>query len=114
MVYYNSASAIFDYAKRVITSFRCIQHKGVSSPIFPDILDPTPLSYLLLPQDDDSPRFDGVPGCQVVASTQLLTILVSLPLAVPCGPGDADVMPPSITYLQGQLGNLQWQYIVLS
>lgn len=85
-----------------------------TSPVFYDILDPAPLSHLLLPQDDDSPRFDGVPGCQVVASAHLPTVLVSLPLAVTRGPGDADVMPPSITYLQGQLGNLQWPYIVLS
>jgi len=55
--------------------------------------------YLFLPQDDDSTRFDGVPGCEVLTSTQLLPILVSLPLAIPCGPGDADVVPLTITYL---------------
>lgn len=62
--------------------------------------------YLLLPKDDDSSRFDGVPGRQVVSGAPLRTILVSLPLAIPCGPGDANVVPPSITYLQRQLGNL--------
>lgn len=62
---------------------------------------------LFLPQDDDSSRLDGMPGCQVVTTPQLLPILVCLPLAIPCRPGDADVVPLPITYLQRQLGNLQ-------
>ncbi len=75
---------------------------------------PTALPHLLLPQNDDSPGFDRVPRCQVVASPQLRTILIRLPLAIPCGPGDADVVPPSITYLQRQLGNLRSKYIILN
>lgn len=63
--------------------------------------------YLLLPQDDDSSRLDGVPGGQVVSRPQLLPVLVGLPLAVPCGPADADVVPFSIAYFQWQLGDLQ-------
>lgn len=62
--------------------------------------------YLFLTQDNDPPCFDGVPGCQVVPGSPLHTVLVSLPLAVPCGPGDADVVPRSITHLQWQLGHL--------
>lgn len=55
--------------------------------------------YLLLPQYDDPPWFDRVPGRQVVTGTQLRSVLVSLPLAVTRGPGDADVVPPPITHL---------------
>lgn len=54
---------------------------------------------LLLPQDDNSTRFDGVPSGQVVAGAELSPILVSVPLAIPCGPGNADVVPPSISHL---------------
>lgn len=63
--------------------------------------------YLFLPQDDDSSRFDWMPGCQVIAAAPLLTILVRVPLAVSRGPGDANVVPPSIARLQWQLGNLR-------
>ena len=62
--------------------------------------------YLLLPEDEDPSRLDGVPGGQVVSSTQLLPVLVGLPQAVPSGPGDADVVPPPVTHRQGQLGHL--------
>lgn len=65
-----------------------------------------PSPYLFLPQDDDSAWFDWVPGCQVISTPPLLTVLVRVPLAVPCGPGDANVVPPPITHLQRQLGNL--------
>lgn len=64
------------------------------------------LPHLFLPKDDDPPGFDGVPSGQVVASSQLPPVLVSVPLAVPCGPRDADVVPHSIPDLQWQLGNL--------
>lgn len=70
------------------------------------IKDFTVSFHLLLPQDDHSSRFDGVPGCQVVTSSQLLPVLVSLPLTISRGPRDADVVPPAVANLQGKLSNL--------
>lgn len=71
-------------------------------------------SYLFLPQDYDASGFDGVPGCEVFTISQLLSILVGLPLAITCGPGDADVVPTTITYIQRQLGHLQLKDILLT
>ena len=64
------------------------------------------LPHLFLPQDDDPPGLDGVPGGQVVPTAHALPVLVGLPLAVPCGPGHADVVPAAVPHRQGQLGHL--------
>lgn len=79
----------------------------------PEIRGTTQPPHLLLPQDDNSSRFDGVPGSQVVPSAQLLPVLVSFPLTVPCGPGDADVVPPPIAHEEGQLGYLESKHGLL-
>lgn len=64
-------------------------------------------THLLLPQDEHTPRLDGVPGCQVLPRAELLPILECFPHAVSSGPGDADVVPLAITDEQGQLCDLR-------
>lgn len=64
-------------------------------------------SHLLLTQDDHPPRFNWVPGGQVVSGAEALAILVSLPKAVSGCPGDADVVPAAITQGQRKLGHLR-------
>lgn len=54
---------------------------------------PPPTPHLLLPQDEDSPRFDGMPGSQALPSALQLAALVGLPHPIPQGPADADVLP---------------------
>lgn len=49
--------------------------------------------YLLLPQDQQALRFDGVIWSQVLSTPSLDTILKSFPNAITSGPGYADVMP---------------------
>ena len=51
-------------------------------------------------------RLDGVPGSQVLTGALKLPILVGRPQAVPCGPGNADVVPGVVLQAQGQLGHL--------
>ncbi|TNN69286.1 hypothetical protein EYF80_020437 [Liparis tanakae] len=63
-------------------------------------------SHLLLAQDDYPSRFNWVPGGQVVPGAQTFAVLVSLPEAVSGRPGDADVVPASVTYRQRELGHL--------
>lgn len=63
-------------------------------------------THLLLPQDEHTPRLDGVPGCQVLPSAELFPILECFPHAISGSPGDADVVPLAITNKQGQLGYL--------
>lgn len=63
-------------------------------------------SYLLLAQDKDPMRLDGVPGSQVLARAPQLPILVGRPQAVPRGPGNTDVVPFLVLQAQGQLGDL--------
>lgn len=63
-------------------------------------------THLLLPQDEHTSWLDGVPGCQVFPSAELLPILECFPHAISSGPGDADVMPLAITNKQGQLCDL--------
>lgn len=70
---------------------------------------PLPCTHLLLPKDQHTPRLDGVPGGQVLPGAELLPVLEGLPHAVPCRPGDTDVVPLAVTDKQGQLGNLQWK-----
>lgn len=65
-----------------------------------------PESYLLLAQDKDPVRLDGVPGSQVLPGAPQLPVLVGRPQAIPCGPGDADVVPAIVLQAQGQLGHL--------
>lgn len=62
--------------------------------------------HLFLPQYDGSSRLDGVPGGQVVPGPQPLTILVGFPQTIPGGPGDTDVVPPTVTHRQRQLSHL--------
>lgn len=52
-------------------------------------------------------RLDGVPGGQVLTRAPQLPILVGRPQAIPCGPGDADVVPAIVLQAQGQLGHLE-------
>lgn len=51
-------------------------------------------------------RLDGVPGGQVLPGALQLPVLVGRPQAIPCGPGDADVMPAIVLQAQRQLGHL--------
>lgn len=66
----------------------------------------TPCTHLFLPKDQYTPWLDGVPGSQVLPSAEFLPILESFPHAVPCRPGDTDMVPLAITDKQGQLCNL--------
>ena len=52
-------------------------------------------------------RLDGMPGGQVLTGAPQLSILVGRPQPVPCGPGEADVVPAIILQAQGQLGHLK-------
>lgn len=63
-------------------------------------------SYLLLAQDKDPMRLDGVPSGQVLPGALQLPVLVGRPQAIPCGPGDADVVPATVFQAQRQLGYL--------
>lgn len=65
--------------------------------------------YLLLPQDEDPSRFDGMPGGEIQARTPLHTILVGLPLSITGGPGHAHVVPFSIADRQWQ-GHGLWAW----
>lgn len=58
--------------------------------------------YLLLPQDEDPSRFDGMPGREIQAGPSLHTVLVGLPLSVPGGPGHAHMVPLPIVDRQRQ------------
>lgn len=62
--------------------------------------------HLFLSQDDHPSRFNWVPGGQVLPGAQPLPVLVRLPEAVPCRPGDAYVVPAAVAHRQGQLGHL--------
>lgn len=63
-------------------------------------------THLLLPEDEHTAWLDGVPRGQVLPGAQLLPVLEGLPHAVPCRPGDTDVVPLAVTDKQGQLGDL--------
>lgn len=52
-------------------------------------------------------RLDGVPGGQVLTGAPQLPVLVGGPQAIPCGPGDADMVPATVLQAQGQLGHLE-------
>lgn len=65
-------------------------------------------THLLLPEDEHTPRLDGVPRGQVLPGAELLPILESLPHAIPRRPGDTDVVPLAVTDKQGQLCDL-WE-----
>jgi hypothetical protein len=69
--------------------------------------DPPGGTHLLLPEDEHAARLDGVPGGQAVAGAQLLPVLECFPQAIPCRPGDTDVMPLAITDEQRQLCHLR-------
>ena len=60
-----------------------------------------PDPYLLLAQDKDPMRLDGVPGGQVLTRAPQVPILVGRPQAIPGGPGDADVVPAIVLQAQG-------------
>lgn len=51
-------------------------------------------------------RLDGVPGCQILPGALQLPVLVSRPQAIPCGPGDADMVPAVVLQAHWQLGHL--------
>lgn len=62
--------------------------------------------YLLLPQDEDPSRFDGVPGGKIQPGPPQHAVLVGLPLSVPSGPGHAHMMPLPIADRQWQRHSL--------
>lgn len=58
--------------------------------------------YLFLAEDEHSARLDGVPGGQALPWASLHAVLVSLPHTIPCGPGNAQVMPLAVCYGERQ------------
>lgn len=64
-------------------------------------------SHLLLSQNEDSPGFDWVPGCQSLPSSLHLPTLVGLPNPISESPADTDVLPLILWQGQGQLRHLQ-------
>lgn len=63
--------------------------------------------YLLLPEDQQALRFDGVIGSQVLSAPPLDSILESFPNAITSRPGHTDVMPLPIVDEERQLCHLE-------
>jgi hypothetical protein len=57
-------------------------------------------SYLFLPQDEDSPRPDVVPGCQALPLSSQLAPLVGLPRPTSLAPAYTDVVPAAPRQVQ--------------
>lgn len=71
-----------------------------------------PVLYLLLPQNEDPSRLDRVPGGEIYPRSPQHSVLVGLPLSVPCGPGYTHMMPLPVTHGQRQRHGLwtgQWR-----
>lgn len=67
------------------------------------------MSYLLLAQDEDPSRFDGVPGWEVFPWTFLHPVLVGLPGTIARWPRHAHVMPFPIFHSYGHCHRLKKQ-----
>lgn len=63
--------------------------------------------YLLLTQDQQALRFDGMIRSQILPAPSLDTILESFPNTIAGGPGHTDVMPLSIIDQKRQLCDLE-------
>lgn len=63
--------------------------------------------YLLLAEDQQTLRFDGMIRGQILSAASLDAILESFPNAIPSGPGHADVMPLPVVDQKRQLSDLE-------
>lgn len=63
--------------------------------------------HLFLSQDEDPSRFDRVPGGKIYPGPLLHSVLVGLPLSIPCCPSHTHVVPLPVTQRQGERHRLR-------